>query len=214
MSEDSERIHFDTTSDQDIIGLAGFFLSNGSVSKIIRRVGVFGDTSEAEDDAIASAVDAYCKERAWGPRDPLLLLSVPVALARWVSAGKIPSVGGDEARAFVADRQFSRDVSDSGIFTKTPTVEEALWINRDLWANKTYSGVVSKVKMGPISRKEQNILESIHRKIIRKYGLTNRGLINGILIQRLLATGQIHDLGSPEAIQAIKIHNHMVKVNK
>ncbi|QGM97483.1 hypothetical protein [Methylocystis parvus] len=206
---DPPEVKFDPTSVDELIEFAHALLENPAVGAALQRVGVHGDTTEAEDAEIEKAIDAHIAQKQWGVRDRALLY-LALVLGRWVAGGAIPSVDGPEARAFLEDRYFTRPGDQHGIFGKKPTVEEVRWIARDLMKNPV---VWNECVRAGVDRIDDRIWETVILPLTgdlrkKKYGLLNRGT-HALAVVRSLARGELTSLDSPEAEALIRLHNRI-----
>lgn len=193
------EVKFERTSIDDLIDLACVLLNAEQIGASLRRVGVHGDFTEEEEAAIDRAIADHAAAKGWGPRDDLLL-PLSVALARWVAEGRLPSVDGAQARAFLEDRYFGRTVNLDGLLTKQPSVEEVIWVAREVMNDPLYWDGLVRAGNGSVDRNTVRRGYEFYTKAQLKYGLVNRSIIGkAIGVLRAIVLGKIPDIAGPEA---------------
>jgi len=217
---------FDPTTVDELLELVAALLADEAARGALSRAVIHGDFTSQEKAAVEKVLAEHASRKGWRgstptffqedvaklvplpprdtTRDPLsLALSVP--LARWIAAGEIPDIEAPEARAFLEDRLCDRPGDRSGFLTKKATATEVMWVARDLMANPIYWGEIQKAGLGDIDEKVwHGSMRPIEIALNFKYGLFNRGVVNGSAILRQIAVGKIDSLDSPAAWEFIR----------
>lgn len=173
-----ETIYFEPTSEVELIDLARALLRDPLMHVTLVRVGINGDFTRDEEQALEAAIKHHGDARGWVRRDPRLLC-VAVALARRIVEGAIDGIDSEQARAFVSDRYFSRSAEPGGSISKEGrgTIDEALMLAREIYQTPGYREIYTNPRpQGPeLTEEERLFLHMIEFNFCTKHGLHCRG---------------------------------------
>jgi len=198
------------TSVEELEALATHLWNQPELRKAFERAGFRGDWTQNEQAKIDAAIADYAEAHFEGLRDHLLLPHAAV-VCRFVAGEKLAAPNGEETRAFLEDRHFSRSRKYSGLLTSKTWIDEVILVARDLKDDPVYWGEVKDAgKDRKIDeRLSKEVMRPTSRRIAAKYGLTNRSELSvAIVLLRAIAVGEVPDLDDPKARE--KVRNSMI----